>query len=37
MKVRIGTLVMRFLSCQGEDWRASDATAPLSLNLQPAA
>ena len=34
MKVRIGTLVMRCLSCQGEEWRPSDATAPLSLDSE---
>jgi len=34
MKVRIGTLVMRCLACQGEEWRPTDATAPLSLTSQ---
>jgi hypothetical protein len=34
VKVRIGTLVMRCLSCQGEEWRPSDATAPLSLTSE---
>jgi hypothetical protein len=31
MKVRIGTLVMRCLACQGAEWRPIDAGAPLSL------
>ena len=34
MKVRIGTLVMRCLSCQGEEWRPSDASAPLLLTSE---
>jgi len=31
MKVRIGTLVMRCLACQTEEWRPTDVSAPLSL------
>jgi hypothetical protein len=31
MRVGIGTLVMRCLACQAEEWRATDASAPLAL------
>ena len=34
MKFRIGTLVTRCLSCNGEEWRPSDAAAPLSLESE---